>query len=173
MCIYICIHIYIYIYTHTYTFAHMYIYIYIYIYEGCSISLFHACQLGPLALRPCTLLGRACAREVFEGYSSVASAPAEAAADFRFFAAGLPCATQRPNAVNSSGAFMASPHGFGQATLRALLRALAPILRGGCRVTTLFSTVRDCATVVSGFVTKRPTHASGNMPCGCIYLQCC
>ena len=109
----------------------------------------------------------------FEGYSLVASAPAEAAADFRLIAAGLPRATQHPNAVNSSGAFMASPPGFGQATLRALLRAHAPILRGGCRVTTLFSTVRDCATVVSGFVTKRPTHASGNMPCGCIYLQRC
>ena len=51
-------------------------------------------------------------------------------------------------------------HGFGQATLRALLRELAPILRGGCRVTTLSSTDRGCATVVSGFVTKRPTHAS-------------
>ena len=33
-------------------------------------------------------------------------------------------------------------------------------LRGGCRVTTLSSTDRGCATVVSGFVTKRPTHAS-------------
>ena len=93
---------------------------------GCSISLFHACQLGPLALRPCALLGRACAREVFEGYSLVASAPGDAAADFRFFAAGLPCATQRPNAVNSSGAFMASPHGD---LARSLARACADLAR--------------------------------------------
>ena len=35
------------------------------LYEGCSISLFHACQLGSLALRPCAFLGRACAREGF------------------------------------------------------------------------------------------------------------
>ena len=90
----------------------------------------------------------------------VASAPAEAAAGFRLFAAGLPVQPSARMLSTAPGPSWRVLHGFGQATLRALLRALAPILRGGCRVTTLSSTDRGCATVVSGFVTKRPTHAS-------------
>ena len=39
--------------------------------EGCSISLFHDCQLASLALRPCVSLERACAREVFASTGKV------------------------------------------------------------------------------------------------------